>query len=200
MSNASEKQPDPTKGEKKILDLVLADINERAETGKSKYGTYLKTNNGRDALWDAYQEAVDLVMYIRQKIEEDKQFRAALAEREEWKREVEDACIVSWSPITTPRETIQKLISWNIEMALDPKISEKPAKWVARIEELELELAEREKRIADAKELVQKWRKSADEMEIPMYDYDAMATERTLCDCAEELAKVLTGTHDTESE
>jgi len=33
-----------------------------------KYGTYLQTHNGRDALWDAYQEAMDLCMYLRQAI------------------------------------------------------------------------------------------------------------------------------------
>ena len=68
MSKASEYQPDPKQGEQVVVDFVLADIRERAETGKRKYGTYLKTKNGRDPLWDAYQEAVDLVMYLRQAI------------------------------------------------------------------------------------------------------------------------------------
>ena len=66
MSKASEYQPDPKQGEQVVVDVVLADIRERAETGKRKYGTYLETNNGRNALWDAYQEAIDLVMYLRQ--------------------------------------------------------------------------------------------------------------------------------------
>jgi len=35
-----------------------------------KYHTYLLTHNGRDALIDAYQEALDLAMYLRQAIEE----------------------------------------------------------------------------------------------------------------------------------
>jgi len=67
-TNASEPQPPPETGNKVVVDVVLADIRERAETGKLKYGTYLQTNNGRDALWDAYQEAIDLVMYLRQKL------------------------------------------------------------------------------------------------------------------------------------
>ncbi len=67
-TNASEHQPPPTQGNQVVVDVVLADIRERAETGKEKYGTYLQTNNGRDALWDAYQEAIDLVMYLRQKL------------------------------------------------------------------------------------------------------------------------------------
>ena len=68
MTNASEHQPPSTQGNQVVVDVVLADIRERAETGKQKYGTYLQTNNGRDALWDAYQEAIDLVMYLRQKL------------------------------------------------------------------------------------------------------------------------------------
>lgn len=66
MSNASQHQPPPQKGNQIVVDQVLADIRERAEAGKQKYGTYLETNNGRDPLWDAYQEAIDLVMYLRQ--------------------------------------------------------------------------------------------------------------------------------------
>lgn len=65
-TNASKYQPDPQDGEKIVVNYVLADIQERAETGKEKYGRYLETNNGRNPLWDAYQEAIDLVMYLRQ--------------------------------------------------------------------------------------------------------------------------------------
>lgn len=75
--------------------------------------------------------------------------RAALAERDGWKKEIEEACIVDFIEVTTPKETLAKLIQWNVTQALDPTISEQPAKWVARIEELELERAEREKRIAE---------------------------------------------------
>lgn len=68
MSKVSEHQPEPKEGDKTVLDYVMADIQERADAGKKKYGMYLKTNNGRDALMDAYQEAIDLVMYLRQAI------------------------------------------------------------------------------------------------------------------------------------
>lgn len=68
MSKASEHQPHPIRGGEIVINHVLADILERAEAGKKKYGHYLETNNGRDALWDAYQEAIDLVMYLRQRI------------------------------------------------------------------------------------------------------------------------------------
>lgn len=53
-----------------IADLVIADINARKEFGLKKYGTALQPHNGRDALTDAYQEAVDLCKYLRQAIYE----------------------------------------------------------------------------------------------------------------------------------
>ena len=70
MSKASEYQPEPKAGKTVVIDLVLSDMKERAEKGRERYGYYLETQNGRDALWDAYQEAIDLVMYLRQLIEE----------------------------------------------------------------------------------------------------------------------------------
>jgi hypothetical protein len=51
-----------------LRETILFGLYERAWAGRQKYGTYLETGNGRDALWDAYQEALDLVMYLRQAI------------------------------------------------------------------------------------------------------------------------------------
>lgn len=51
-------------------DLVLADMKERDQFGKSKYGMSLQPGNGRDALADAYQEALDLAVYLRTAIYE----------------------------------------------------------------------------------------------------------------------------------
>lgn len=53
-----------------IWDLVRADIAERDKLGRERYGTPLQAFNGRDALVDAYQESLDLVVYLRQEIEE----------------------------------------------------------------------------------------------------------------------------------
>lgn len=63
-------QPKPHGTSKPILGMVLADLTNRALEGKEKYGEPLKAGNGRNALWDAYQEALDLAMYLRQAIEE----------------------------------------------------------------------------------------------------------------------------------
>lgn len=91
---AATPQPPPKGDGEVVLDMVVADIKARikdgsisgteggvaiaaihdfearSEEGSKKYGTRLKTFNGRDALMDAYQEAIDLVMYLRQAIAE----------------------------------------------------------------------------------------------------------------------------------
>jgi hypothetical protein len=52
-----------------LKQLVIADMNERDEMGARKYGTQHQHDNGRDHLIDAYQEALDLVCYLRAEIE-----------------------------------------------------------------------------------------------------------------------------------
>jgi len=66
-------QPPPKKRESiPIWDLVIKDMYVRNEFGKKKYGVALQANNGRDSLQDAYEEALDLAVYLRQTIEERK--------------------------------------------------------------------------------------------------------------------------------
>lgn len=55
-----------------IQDMVMADMEERKQFGIHKYGTALQAGNGRDMLQDAYEEALDLVVYLRGAIEEQK--------------------------------------------------------------------------------------------------------------------------------
>lgn len=69
----SEAQPAPVANNSQpIWELVIADMHERDQVGRERYGTPLQAHNGRDALIDAYQEALDLVVYLRQLIEERK--------------------------------------------------------------------------------------------------------------------------------
>ena len=70
-NHAATPQPDPKPGQIDVADVVISDIQARVAAGVKKYGTKLQTHNGRDALMDAYQEAIDLVMYLRQKILEE---------------------------------------------------------------------------------------------------------------------------------
>ncbi len=53
-----------------ITDLVINDLSERKRVGTAKYGTPLQAFNDRDALQDAYEEALDLCQYLKQAIEE----------------------------------------------------------------------------------------------------------------------------------
>lgn len=70
-ARAAAHQPAPTPNEgRPVWDLVIEDMQERDRVGRERYGTPLQTNNGRDALVDAYQEALDLVVYLRQAIAE----------------------------------------------------------------------------------------------------------------------------------
>ena len=64
-----KKQPKPTQGRgPAIWSLVIADAHKRDKFGLDKYGVRLRGKNGRDALTDAYQEALDLCVYLRQAI------------------------------------------------------------------------------------------------------------------------------------
>jgi len=47
---------------------LIPDIEARVASGEKKYGTRLKTNNGRNALLDLYQEVLDGVNYAAQNI------------------------------------------------------------------------------------------------------------------------------------
>ena len=53
-----------------VWDLVIGDMRDRDIIGRDRYGTALQPHNGRDALIDAYQEALDLCVYLRQAIYE----------------------------------------------------------------------------------------------------------------------------------
>ena len=50
------------------IDLLLGDMEARDQQGREKYGVPLQLHNGRDALTDAYQEALDLCVYLCQHI------------------------------------------------------------------------------------------------------------------------------------
>jgi hypothetical protein len=78
MKNTNTPEPPPirTSG-RTIWDLVIEDMKARDASGREKYGTPLQAHNGRDALVDAYQEALDLAVYLRQAIEEREQLATA---------------------------------------------------------------------------------------------------------------------------
>lgn len=78
-------QPLPTPNDARdIQSMVIDDIGKRRSVGIERYGTALQPNNGRDALRDAYEEALDLCMYLKQAMverDESVDIMAGLKER-----------------------------------------------------------------------------------------------------------------------
>lgn len=64
-------QPAPKVNDSRpIWEMVIEDMKQRDLEGRKRYGVPLQAGNGRDALQDAYEEALDLAVYLRQAIEE----------------------------------------------------------------------------------------------------------------------------------
>lgn len=57
--------PDGDASQPDIQSLVIADWEGRRQVGIERYGQGLKAFNGRDTLRDAYEEAMDLSVYLR---------------------------------------------------------------------------------------------------------------------------------------
>jgi len=67
--NMSIPLPPPKEGlEVPVWSLVMKDMTDRDQFGRKKYGQPLKAHDGRDPLTDAYQEALDLAVYLRKAI------------------------------------------------------------------------------------------------------------------------------------
>jgi len=66
MKRLLKAQPKPKKNQRPaVWDLVIADMQRRDQMGRKKYGVRLQPHNGRDQLQDAYEEALDLAVYLR---------------------------------------------------------------------------------------------------------------------------------------
>lgn len=69
--NLNQEEPSPKKNDLPyVWDLVIRDMEKRDKSGEEKYHCHLQPFNGREVLIDAYQEALDLVVYLRQLIYE----------------------------------------------------------------------------------------------------------------------------------
>lgn len=84
-------QPMPTPGQQDVTPIArrmfVGILDAQEQKGIATYGTTLQTFNGRDALLDAMQEAVDLFQYVVQARiemaalkEENARLRAEVAE------------------------------------------------------------------------------------------------------------------------
>ena len=70
LNPAATPEPPPTGNGQPVVIELIRDLLDRDKMGTKKYGTTLRAGNGRDALNDALQEALDLVMYLKQAIME----------------------------------------------------------------------------------------------------------------------------------
>jgi len=62
-------QPPPIHtDERHTVDAVREDLDTRKQMGIKKYGVALQPSNGRDSLQDAYEEALDLCVYLKNEI------------------------------------------------------------------------------------------------------------------------------------
>jgi hypothetical protein len=71
-------EPPPVAGDGDMWAEVISDMTERREFGLAKYGTPLQRWNGRNASVDAYQEVLDLIVYLRQAVTEQSTVRTRL--------------------------------------------------------------------------------------------------------------------------
>lgn len=64
-----EGQPPPVPNAgRPVWDQVITDMWDRDRVGRQRYGTPLQTHNGRQALSDAYEEVLDLAVYLKQEL------------------------------------------------------------------------------------------------------------------------------------
>ena len=79
--NTHEPTPQPS-DHPAAWDLVLADIRERDAMGKANYGVRLTPFNGRNFIKDAYQEALDKIVYLRGAVYEIEELQTKIVELE----------------------------------------------------------------------------------------------------------------------
>lgn len=70
MSDIKDQPPPKTNNNEPVWNLVVRDMQDRDKLGYERYGTRLQAFNGRNSQVDAYQEVLDLSVYLRQSIEE----------------------------------------------------------------------------------------------------------------------------------
>jgi hypothetical protein len=92
-------QPLPQGGQECVQDALIADIRARRDIGIQRYGSPLMTHNGRDAVQDALEEAVDLAVYLKQvamevrnREAEMERLRAEVAAARKYAGEMRDFC------------------------------------------------------------------------------------------------------------
>lgn len=79
-----EDQALPNPGRDDVQARLIEAIQARREIGIQRYGSPLMTHNGRDAIQDAWEEAVDLAAYLTQMRMERNDASGAVALLDRW--------------------------------------------------------------------------------------------------------------------
>jgi len=107
-------QPKPThNNHPAVWDLVIKDMQDRDKIGRERYGTPLQPFNGRDSLIDAYQEVLDLAVYLRTKIYEEE----VKASEEKLRAKLEEMTEGSQPVINVMSDRIKQLEDMVINLA-----------------------------------------------------------------------------------
>jgi hypothetical protein len=77
-TDVSDQPPPAPNDERPSWEAVIEDMQDRHRIGMERYGTPLQPGNGRDSIVDAYQEALDEVVYLRNAITERRRAREAV--------------------------------------------------------------------------------------------------------------------------
>lgn len=94
-----------------VSSLVASDIINRMKVGIDRYGEALKVRNGRNALVDAYQEALDLTVYLKQELIEAKTKNILQTVVESYEFESYENPLTVWTPSETWNDITY--MAWN---------------------------------------------------------------------------------------
>lgn len=78
MSELINEQNPPQPSEGDMWLEVIKEMQDRREMGIAKYGQPVQPFNGRKPLVDAFQEVLDLAVYLRQEIAEREKLQAEI--------------------------------------------------------------------------------------------------------------------------
>lgn len=99
----------PTEGRENVQDRLIEMVQERRELGIQRYGRPLQTFNGRDALKDATEEALDLAVYLVQVAMEQNARQAGIRAALKLHVAVDGLCRTCFAP--APCATRQALVA-----------------------------------------------------------------------------------------
>ncbi len=106
-----------------IQDRVAADILDRKQIGLERYNTLLRVFNGRSSALDAYQEILDLSVYLRQLLDEWTEVQGVVAAAVAWRTDISHR--LAASELTEPAPAADQVLAATVDllMARHPQVA-----------------------------------------------------------------------------